>query len=346
VSGVTVRALRTWLLLASALAFCACHSGGAAVPAAVHEARRLEFDPGDGRRLLVVERGGDVSLWRLDDPAHPVGERQFAAQATDARFLPGGQGIASGGADGHVRRWGLDGTPAWTSAAAHGGPIRGLAVGPDRIASAGEDGSVRLWTFAGEPAGVLATDANMILAVAFSAHGDWLAAEGGDTQLRLWRRDPTSGAFTLAATFRPVDQRYATLLPNLVHYDVGWGWDRSLAFAPDGTALAAADFAGTVQRWSMSGEAIGDPLPSVRKQHIRAIDVGPNGQLAAAVYDGSAQMWSADGGTLVTTKAHNGVTTAVAFSPDGSRLATAGIDGRVKLWTADGRALGALPMAP
>jgi WD40 repeat protein len=100
-----------------------------------------------------------------------------------------------------------------------------------------------------------------------------------------------NGVYTPAVMFRDVDKRYAKLLPNLVHYDIGWGWDRSIAFAPDGSALAAADFGGAVQRWSLTGTPIGDPLPSQGKQHIRAIAVAPDGRLAAAVHDGTAQIW-------------------------------------------------------
>ena len=177
--------------------------------------------------------------------------------------------------------------PVWATPEKHAGPIRGLAVGADRIASAGEDGVVRLWTFAGTPAGTLDAGGGMVLAVAFAPNGDRLVAETADTRLRMWRRDGANGVYNPAVMFRDVDKRYAKLLPNLIHYDVGWGWDRSLAFAPDGSAFAAADFGGAVQRWSLTGTPIGDPLPSQGKQHIRAIAVAPDGRLAAAVYDGT-----------------------------------------------------------
>ena len=186
----------------------------------------------------------------------------------------------------------------------------------------------------------------MVLAVAFAPNGDRLVAETADTRLRMWRRDGPNGVYNRAAMFRDVDKRYAKLLPNLVHYDIGWGWDRSIAFAPDGSALAAADFDGAVQRWSLTGTPIGNPLPSLGKQHIRAIAVAPDGRLAAAVFDGTVQIWPADGGAPAAFKVGDGLTTAVAFAPDGKRLATAGIDGAVNLWTSDGTRAGALPAAP
>ena len=346
-SGVITRTGVARLLIAAALLSSACQQPPESPSTAgVREARRVQFDPADPGRLLVVEREGDVGLWRVDDPKNPRGEHQIAAHAIDARFLPAGQGVVTGGADGRVRRFLLDGSPVWATPEKHTGPIRGLAVGPDRIASAGEDGDVRLWTFAGTPAGTLGTDGGMVLAIAFAPNGDRLVAETADTRLRLWQRDGANGVYNRAVMFRDVDKRYARLLPNLVHYDVGWGWDRSLAFAPDGSALAAADFDGAVQRWSLTGTPIGEPLPSQGKQHIRAIAVAPDGRLAAAVYDGTVQIWPANGGAPAAFKVGAGSTTAVAFAPDGKRLATAGMDGAVNLWTSDGTRAGALPAAP
>jgi WD40 repeat protein len=346
VSGVITRTGVARLLIAAALLSSACRQQPEdSSPAGVREARRVQFDPADPGRLLVVEREGDVDLWRVEDPKHPRAERRIAAHATDARFLPAGQGVVTAGTDGRVRRFLLDGSPVWATSEKHAGPIRGLAVGPDLIASAGEDGGVRLWTFAGTPAGTLDTGGGMVLAVAFAPDGTRLAAETADTRLRLWQRDGATGVYTPALTFRDVNKRYVKLLPNLVRYDVGWGWDRSLAFAPDGSALAAADFRGKVRRWSPTGTPIGEPLPSLSKQHIRAIAVAPDGRLAAAVYDGTVQIWPADGGAPAAFKVGEGITTAVAFAPDGKRLATAGIDGAVNLWNPDGERAGALPAA-
>ncbi|MBX3026577.1 hypothetical protein KF840_16855 [bacterium] len=338
---VPLRLARAALLVAGALLASACPRAAPA-PDAARAPRRVELDPADPARLLVVERGGGVGIWRVDDAAAPRGERWLDARATDARFLAGGLGVVSGGADGRVRRWSRDGRDIWTSAA--GAPIRALAASPDAIAAAGEDGRIRLWTLAGAPAGELATDAGILLAVAWSPRGDWLAAEGADTRLRLWRRDAAGGAFVAVATFRPIDARYAQLVPNLVRHDVAWGWDRSLAFAPDGASLIAADFGGAVERWRLNGERDG-ALPSAGPHHIRALAVAPDGRVAAAAHDGTLRVWPADGGEPAAWPGHEGSATGIAFAADGSRLASAGLDGRVVLWRSDGERLGALPSA-
>lgn len=356
-SRVTIRRLGVWWLLATALfSVVACRnsdappprsaspagSGDAAVIGGVREARRVEFDPADAGRVLVVERGGDVALWRIENPSAPTLERRIPAAASDARFLAGGQGIVSGGADGVVQRWTFDGAKAWSSD--KGSVVRALAVAPNTIAAAGEDGSVRVGNSAGESTATLATDAGPLLAVALSPAGDWLAAEGADTRLRLWRREP-SGAFTGPTTFRKVNKRYAQLLPNLLRYDLAWGWDRSLAFAPDGQSLAAADLRGAVRRWNLKGETLGEPMRGPRKQHVRAIAFAPDGGLAEAMFDGTLLIRPPQSAAPLLIEGHAGAATSVAFSPDGRRLASAGIDGKVLLWSSSGERLGALPAA-
>ena len=80
-------------------------------------------------------------------------------------FSPDGTRIVSGGDDGTVRLWTLDGKPA---AKPFKGPERGVrsvAFSPDgmRIISGGHDGTVRLWTLDGKPA-----------AEPFKGHNGWV----------------------------------------------------------------------------------------------------------------------------------------------------------------------------
>jgi WD40 repeat protein len=69
-------------------------------------------------------------------------------------FSPDGTRIVSGGFDGTVRLWILDGKPAAEPFKGHGGLVLSVAFSPDgtRIVSGGEDGRVRLWTLDGKPA--------------------------------------------------------------------------------------------------------------------------------------------------------------------------------------------------
>jgi WD40 repeat protein len=69
-------------------------------------------------------------------------------------FSPAGDRILSGGEDGTVRLWQLDGIPAAAPFEGHQGFVFSVAFAPhgDRIVSGGEDGTVRLWQLDGTPA--------------------------------------------------------------------------------------------------------------------------------------------------------------------------------------------------
>ena len=55
---------------------------------------------------------------------------------------------------------------------------------------------------------------------------------------------------------------------------------------------------------------------------------------ARAIADETARVWDARSGTCVRTlDGHNGLVSALAFSPSGAQLATGSYDASVRLWT-------------
>lgn len=345
------RALR--VLLGAALLFGgACTKSDESAPSAapafidargVVDPRRVAFNPAVPNRLLVAERSGTVSVWDVTKPQQPTKTMEVAAGADDGQFLPDGSAVVTGGPDGSVRVWGLDGKERWKSPP-HAGPIRAIAVGPDRIASAGEDGAIMLWTFDGKSVGTLTGTEGMVLSVAFSPRGDWIASEGSDTRLRLWHRQD-DGTYVAGPVFREPSSRYQQMLPNLVRWDVQWGWDRSVAFTT-GPLLAATDFTGAAQLWSLDGSAQGPVLKGQDGHHVRQVAVSADGNLiATGSLGGGVNLWNLDGspqGEPLT--AHTDAVSSLAFDPRGGRLASASNDGSVLLWSvADGRVVGSLP---
>jgi hypothetical protein len=78
------------------------------------EPRKVAFAPGDATLLMVVNQSGRIDLFDISNPGRPVKITEIGADASDAAFTPKGTArdkikIISGGADGTVRLWTLDG---------------------------------------------------------------------------------------------------------------------------------------------------------------------------------------------------------------------------------------------
>ena len=104
---------------------------------------------------------------------------------------------------------------------------------------------------------------------------------------------------------------------------------RSLAFTPDGTALAAAggntdDFA--VHVWDVaSGQPIG--VLGGHSNIVWGLTFSPDGQMLVSVSsDGTAQVRDWRNGDILKVLNFPGEVTSVSFSPDGQNLAIGGVD--------------------
>ena len=155
-----------------------------------------------------------------------------------------------------------------------------------------------------------------------------------------------NGVYNPAVMFRDADKRYAQLLPNLVRDDVGSGMG-SLARLRTGRQRARG---GGFRRGGAALDA--DRHPDRRPPAVAGQAAHPRHRRRAGraawpppSTTAPSQIWPANGGAPAAFKVGEGITTAVAFAPDGKRLATAGIDGAVRLWAPNGTAAGTLPSA-
>jgi WD40 repeat protein len=104
---------------------------------------------------------------------------------------------------------------------------------------------------------------------------------------------------------------------------------RSLAFSPDGTALATVagnneDFA--VRLWEVGS---GQPLRTLQGHTaiVWGVAFSPDGQmLASASSDGTAKVWDWHSGALLESLDFPSEVVSVTFSPDGQTLAVGGVD--------------------
>ena len=283
----------------------------------------IAFTP-DGKGLVSGDVQGLIKLWDLR-LASPIG---FRHQTRDSHvwkwivavaFHPEGRLIATACRDNAVRLWDDQGNivRTWEGPTPRGNfwedEFWSLAISPDgkQVVAGQSLGKVlRFDIETGKELPPLVQGKDRIMAVAFGPQGELATASG--RRIQIWN----------AGSGKPIHQ-----------IDVGFGTlVTSVAFNHDGTRLACG--IGT-DEWlnAPGGVAVcetttGRSLFSIPVPHdgVRGVAFSPDGRHVAAVNgDGFLVVWNTKGGQEVRSiLAHTGRASALAYTPDGSRLLTSG----------------------
>jgi WD40 repeat protein len=114
------------------------------------------------------------------------------------------------------------------------------------------------------------------------------------------------------------------------------GYVSSVAFSPDGKALASASGDKTVKLWDAQSGQERATLTG-HGDSVSSVAFSPDGKaLASASLDKTVKLWDAQSGQeRATLTGHGGYVSSVAFSPDGKTLASASADKTVNLWSGE-----------
>ena len=288
-------------------------------------------------RIASASDDGKVRLWPLpegpDLDAAPIVLEGHDGPIHALAASPDGTTLTTGGQDGTVRRWDLDGAGSSVAIATFDGPVRALAWSPDGKTVLGglDDGTARTWSIPdGTPGLVLEGHVEGVRDVAFSPSGDRLAT-AGSTGLKVW--EAGTGVGVVAFGHSDPD---APETPSPI---------RAIAFAGDGLIVSGAKDQ-AVKSWSYDGRWSPRATFGPHVSRVLAIDFSPDGtRLATGGGDpsrsGEVLLWDLASGDRVAEfpELHSDTVFGLRFSPDGTHLATASADRFLKVIAVPGGAV-------
>ncbi|MEX1363672.1 MAG: protein kinase, partial [Nannocystaceae bacterium] len=287
---------------------------GTGMPLAVFEPAQVvdavDFSP-DGTRLVTgTFDDGAAQLWDIaTGRASTVAHHEDAV--FDVAFSPSGDQLVTGSWDGTARSWNLEPSEALLTLP-HSRRVDAVALSRDgtRLAVGSGDGTTRVWD-ARSGTQLLTLEGHRIdvLALAWSPDDQTLATASWDGSVRLW--DARSGAHrrTLQGHHDPV---------------------RAVRWSEDGTRLVTASRDGTARVWDASA---GTEVRSV-SHGAALVDAmfDPSGQgLLTVGADDRIRGWGVDTEQPQPYPGIDSPSTALAYSPDRTRMAIAAQDGTVSI---------------
>ncbi|MEH1858802.1 MAG: caspase family protein [Nostoc sp.] len=275
-----------------------------------------------------------------------------------------GQTIVSGGGDGTMRLWNLQGQTLAEPLHGHEGDVWSVAISADgqTIVSGGLDGTVRLWNLQGQTlAEPWRGHKGNVNSVAISADGQTIVSGGRDGTVRLWNlqgqtlAEPWRGhegnvnSVAISAdgqtivsggrdgTVRLWNLQGQTLAEPLRGHE---GDVTSVAISADGQTIVSGGGDGTVRLWNLQGQTLAEPLPG-REGDVFSVAISADGQtIVSGGGDGTVRLWNLQGQTLAEPwRGHEVDVTSVAISADGQTIVSGGGDGTVRLWNLQGQTL-------
>ena len=322
---------------------------------------RVRFSP-DGLRLVTADIGGNLAIWELGT-GRPVARFAHDGEVTAAWFGPGGDRLLTASRDRSAIVWDARTGAVLATLAGHAAAINQAVWSPDgsTIATASDDATAILWdASSGRRLDRRLGQRAPLFDVAFDPAGRRMATASMDGSARVFSAEPTHRITPLAGHTRPV--KSVEFAPGGAHLVTGSDdgsariWDArtgrellalahgtdvlAARFDPAGARIATAGFGGLIRLWDAR---TGRPLLDLPTGPEAVLEIGwsPGGdRLVAALADGTARVFDAEGGALLHTLRGEGILAWAGFHPGGDRIVTSSNRGAVQVWdAASGREL-------
>lgn len=271
-------------------------------------AEGLAWSP-DGRYLASGER--DRAFWVWDIAQHKQ-RTTFYGTMSPVRalaFSPDSRTLDTACEDGSLQVWDLETGHCFRIWQSFARTVHEIAWSPDgtRLASGGNDRLVTVWDVAKrERLHLLRGHKATIWGISWSPDGRWLASCGEGSTIRIWDAVKGINENVLTDPALADAQLFAT------------------AWSPDGERLAVASHRNGMLIYNIRTQTWQSVARSNVPPRLRRVEWSADGKsLAASGEGGAILIWDADDYSLrATLGGHRGMVTALAWSPDGTRLAS------------------------
>lgn len=240
--------------------------------------------------------------------------------------------LVSGGGEGDVCLWSVEGDEPLATMKGHGGRVARVEFHPsgNYVGSASFDGTWRLWDVPTTTELLLQQGhSHEVYAISFQNDGSLVGTAGLDSIGRVWDLRSGKTVMVLDGHVRPI---------------------QGLDFSSNGYQLASASADDTVKIWDLRQVKSIATLPahkslvsdvrffhaSSREPDVNKVD-GDGTFLATSGYDGAVNIWSADDWTLVKSLVGpaDKKVMSVDVSRDGQSICSSGFDRTLRLWASD-----------
>ena len=261
---------------------------------------------------------GQDNVVFLVDPATRLQVARLEADDVSSSIAISADGtlIASANRDGRLRLYRVSPGPRelrlLPPAEFSGGTAIAFSPAPRQVAVGDSAGHIALWDLVRQkPVQDMDLLQGPVSALAYSPDGRWLAVAGHEEKGFLF------------------DLKTGDRVNLEGHTDIV----RSIAFAPDGLAVATGSADGSVRLFSAPAGTPGRVLTSNGMGAVNSVVFSSDGkQIAAAGDDKIIRVWEATGKLVRKLEGSPEAVLTLAFSPHGSLLASSGKDQAVRTW--------------